>query len=76
MVTGSEPDLIIKSARKFMSAIKDCETGSKLWKIYPTKTFKQLQQSMDKLTKYGKLYFPIAWEYFNTIYCKTNFEGA
>lgn len=54
MVPGSEPDLIIKSARKFMSAIKDCETGSKLWKIYPTKTFKQLQQSMDKLTKYGK----------------------
>ncbi|KAK3860669.1 hypothetical protein Pcinc_033294 [Petrolisthes cinctipes] len=51
MVPGSEPDLIVTAARNFMSALKDCESGSKLWKIYPTKTFKQLQQSMDEVTK-------------------------
>lgn len=48
---GSQPEVIIKAAQDFMKAIKECETGSKLWKIFPTKAFKQLQLSMQKLTE-------------------------
>ncbi|KAG0721974.1 putative cytochrome P450 49a1 [Chionoecetes opilio] len=47
--TGSGPEHVIAAARDFMTAIKECETGSKLWKLYPTKMFKQLQKSMDML---------------------------
>nr|XP_045593554.1 probable cytochrome P450 49a1 [Procambarus clarkii]XP_045593561.1 probable cytochrome P450 49a1 [Procambarus clarkii] len=48
---GSQPEVIIKAALDFMNAIKESETGSKLWKIYPTKIFKQLQDSMQILTE-------------------------
>ncbi|XP_042236916.1 probable cytochrome P450 301a1, mitochondrial [Homarus americanus] len=47
----SEPTLIIKAAIDFMNAFKECESGLKLWKIFPSKIFRQLQDSMQKLTE-------------------------
>lgn len=46
---GSEPQRIVKAAVDFMTAIRECESGSKLWKLYPTKMYKQLQTSMEIL---------------------------
>ncbi|XP_069948756.1 probable cytochrome P450 49a1 isoform X4 [Cherax quadricarinatus] len=49
--SGSQPELIVKAAQTLMNAVKECETGLKLWKIFPTKTFTQLKDSMEILTK-------------------------
>lgn len=49
LTSGSETDLIMQAAKTLMPAIAECEMGSKLWKLYPTKSFKQVQQAMEKL---------------------------
>uniref|UniRef100_A0A0P4WF68 Cytochrome P450 n=2 Tax=Scylla olivacea TaxID=85551 RepID=A0A0P4WF68_SCYOL len=51
LLAGSEPQLIVKATVDFMRALMECESGSKLWKLYPTKIYKQLRTSMEILRK-------------------------
>ncbi|XP_050714507.1 probable cytochrome P450 49a1 isoform X2 [Eriocheir sinensis] len=47
--SGSEQELIWHAAKNLFPYVEECETGSKLWKFYPNKPYKQVQHCMEKL---------------------------
>lgn len=48
--TNIKTQEIITAAQEYLDAITMCEIGSKMWKVYPTKAFQQMERSLKVLT--------------------------